>query len=373
MAEVVATALAGAGLAVDDLAHLDLYSCFASSVHLALRRPRPRTVRPPGRDRHRRPALRRRRGQRLPDPRHRHDGRRPAGRPRLGRPRDRCGHAPDQARRRRLLHRAGPGRPARPRPALQARLDAAHPPVAITDTASGPATVATYSVIHGRDGSAETGLAVVDLPDGTRAYARVDDAALLAEMEATEWVGADGRPDHRRQTQLRPGMSASGPRFDSRGSRIRSQNGRRVGAVLLALVLVAGACSSDDADEADTRPTGLPSTPLDDPDSAVPGHGGPRRPPHAEDSARTGGALRRRPVRHGRARRRRARGAGDAPVPGAGRRAHHDHPGPPGPVRRRRRRARRPLQRRLAGGADALAPDDRHGRGSSSTPATTGA
>lgn len=60
-------------------------------------------------------------------------------------------------------------------------------------------------------------------------------------------------------------MSASGPRFDSLGSRIRSQNGRWVGAVLLALVLVAGACSSDDADEADTRPTGLPSTPLDDP------------------------------------------------------------------------------------------------------------
>ena len=72
------------------------------------------TVRPPGRDRHRRPALRGRRGQRLPDPRHRHDGRHPAGRPRLGRPRDRRGHAPDQARRRRLQHRAGPGRPTRP-------------------------------------------------------------------------------------------------------------------------------------------------------------------------------------------------------------------------------------------------------------------
>ena len=49
--------------------------------------------------------------------------------------------------------------------------------------------MATYSVLHGRDGSAETGLAVVDLPDGTRAYARVDDAVLLAEMEATEWIG----------------------------------------------------------------------------------------------------------------------------------------------------------------------------------------
>ena len=51
--------------------------------------------------------------------------------------------------------------------------------------------MATYSVVHGRDGSAESGLAVVDLPDGTRAYARVEDADVLAEMEATEWVGSE--------------------------------------------------------------------------------------------------------------------------------------------------------------------------------------
>ena len=30
-----------------------------------------------------------------------------------------------------------------------------------------------------------------DLPDGSRTYARVDDARLLAEMETIEWVGAD--------------------------------------------------------------------------------------------------------------------------------------------------------------------------------------
>ena len=62
---------------------------------------------------------------------------------------------------------------------------------AVTATAAGPATVVTYCVVHGRDGEAESGLVVGDLPDGSRTYARVDDPALLVEMEATEWVGAD--------------------------------------------------------------------------------------------------------------------------------------------------------------------------------------
>ncbi len=75
--------------------------------------------------------------------------------------------------------------------ALQASLDAAHPPVPITDTAEGPATVVTYSVVHGRDGSAESGLVVCALPDGSRTYARVEDADVLVEMEATEWVGTE--------------------------------------------------------------------------------------------------------------------------------------------------------------------------------------
>jgi acetyl-CoA C-acetyltransferase len=73
--------------------------------------------------------------------------------------------------------------------AVQATLDAAHPPVSIEDVYAGPATVATYSVVHGRDGAPEWGLAVCDLPDGQRAYAKVLDPALLAAMEATEWVG----------------------------------------------------------------------------------------------------------------------------------------------------------------------------------------
>ena len=77
------------------------------------------------------------------------------------------------------------------------------PSVPITDTYTGPATVATYSVIHSRDGGPEWGLAVCDLPDGSRCYARVEGDDLLAEMESTEWVGTavevvagDGNRNH---------------------------------------------------------------------------------------------------------------------------------------------------------------------------------
>jgi acetyl-CoA C-acetyltransferase len=191
MAGVFATALGAAGVGADDLAHLDLYSCFASSVNLALDalgmdRTDPRGVTVTG------------------------------GLPFAG------GAGSDY-----LTHsiaamvevlRADPGaygmvtgvgmhltkhvagvystapgatRPTPPPADLQDRLTAADPPVPITDTASGPAEVLTYSVVHGRNGSAETGLAVCALPDGTRAYAKVDDADLLAHMEAVEWVGTE--------------------------------------------------------------------------------------------------------------------------------------------------------------------------------------
>ena len=73
---------------------------------------------------------------------------------------------------------------------VQGAVDEA-PQRAIRDEASGPAVVASYTVAHGRDGAAEWGLVIADLPEGDRCYARVDDAGLLAEMEATEWVGAD--------------------------------------------------------------------------------------------------------------------------------------------------------------------------------------
>ncbi len=190
MAAAGAEALRCAGAAVDDVAHLDLYSCFASSLHLAC---------------------------------------------------DAFGLAPDDHRgltvtgglpfaggagSNYMLHSiatmadvlredtgsfglvtgvgmhmtkhafglystAPPpvGRVERPDQAgVQARLDALAP-VAIIQRHEGSARVASYTVAHDRGGEPEWGLVLADLPDGSRAYARVEDGALLADLEATEWVG----------------------------------------------------------------------------------------------------------------------------------------------------------------------------------------
>jgi acetyl-CoA C-acetyltransferase len=59
----------------------------------------------------------------------------------------------------------------------------------IVSTYDGPATVATYTVAHQRDGSPEWGLVIAELPDGKRAYAKVTDAELLADAESRELVG----------------------------------------------------------------------------------------------------------------------------------------------------------------------------------------
>jgi acetyl-CoA C-acetyltransferase len=60
----------------------------------------------------------------------------------------------------------------------------------IAGTWDGDATVAGYSVAHARSGEAEWGIAVCDLPDGRRAYARLGGADLLDAFEREEWVGA---------------------------------------------------------------------------------------------------------------------------------------------------------------------------------------
>ncbi len=54
----------------------------------------------------------------------------------------------------------------------------------------GTATVATYSVLHGRDGGPERALLICDLPDGGRCYAFLDGgAAALSGAEADELIG----------------------------------------------------------------------------------------------------------------------------------------------------------------------------------------
>jgi acetyl-CoA C-acetyltransferase len=80
------------------------------------------------------------------------------------------------------------GRVRTPDPEVQARLDA-RPTPAIAEQHDGPATIASYTVAHGRDGAPAWGLVIADVGDGVRAYGRVEDADLLEAMEADEWVG----------------------------------------------------------------------------------------------------------------------------------------------------------------------------------------
>ncbi len=59
----------------------------------------------------------------------------------------------------------------------------------IQDEADGPATIAGYTVIHERENT--WGLAICDLPNGNRCYAHINDADILASLETEEWVGRD--------------------------------------------------------------------------------------------------------------------------------------------------------------------------------------
>jgi acetyl-CoA C-acetyltransferase len=78
---------------------------------------------------------------------------------------------------------------------VQARLDA-RPPMTVIATHAGDATVATYSVIHGRDGAPVTAVLVCDVGEGARTYAVARDPDFLREAEETELVG--------RRVRLRP-------------------------------------------------------------------------------------------------------------------------------------------------------------------------
>ena len=53
----------------------------------------------------------------------------------------------------------------------------------------GPVTIEAYTVMHGRDGAPETGIATALTADGARVWATTTDADLMASMVAEEWVG----------------------------------------------------------------------------------------------------------------------------------------------------------------------------------------
>jgi acetyl-CoA C-acetyltransferase len=187
MAAVSGEVLRVAGIGIDDVAHFDLYSCFASSLHFArdaleIADDDPRALTVTG------------------------------GLPYHGGPASNymshsiatmvevlrgdpgsyglvSGVGMHMTKHVYGLYSTDPG-PVRP-PAqaeVQARLDA-HPVPEIRATHRGPATVAAYSVTHGRDGEPESGVVVCDLADGARTYAKITDADLLRSAEEEELVG----------------------------------------------------------------------------------------------------------------------------------------------------------------------------------------
>jgi acetyl-CoA C-acetyltransferase len=59
----------------------------------------------------------------------------------------------------------------------------------IRDVYDGAATVAAYSVVHGRNGEPEWGVVICDVHEGDRAYGKVLDADMLGSIERDELVG----------------------------------------------------------------------------------------------------------------------------------------------------------------------------------------
>ncbi|MFL6239813.1 MAG: acetyl-CoA synthetase [Actinomycetes bacterium] len=59
----------------------------------------------------------------------------------------------------------------------------------IADSFTGAATVAAYTVVYDREGDPTAGIVICDVGDGCRAYARVEDLDLLADAEQRELVG----------------------------------------------------------------------------------------------------------------------------------------------------------------------------------------
>jgi len=188
MARASSEALGAAGVGIDDVAHLDLYSCFASSLDFA------------------RDAL----GLSADDPRSLTVT---GGLPYAGGPASNylshavasmvevlrgdpgslglvSGVGMHMTKHCSAVYSTEPGPVRVPdEQAIQAELDRENPPKRITDTWTGEATIAAYSVVHGREGLPEWGLAICDLPDGSRIYARCEDPALLDALESEEWVG----------------------------------------------------------------------------------------------------------------------------------------------------------------------------------------
>jgi acetyl-CoA C-acetyltransferase len=191
MATASETALKTAGIGIDDVAHLDLYSCFASSLHFAQDAlglgdddPRPLTVTG---------GLPYHGGAASNYMSHSISTMADVLRDDAGAFGLVSGVGMHMTKHVYGVYSTEPGPLVLPDQAhVQAQLDSS-PQQTITDAYEGDATVAAYSVVHGREGGPEWGVLVCDIDDGTRAYAKVTDPSLLASAEEHEVVGTKVR------------------------------------------------------------------------------------------------------------------------------------------------------------------------------------
>jgi acetyl-CoA C-acetyltransferase len=187
MAAASAEALRIAGIGVDDVARLDLYSCFASSVNFArdalgLRDDDTRDLTITG-------GLPYHGGAGSNYMTHSIAQMATAVREAPGSYGMVSGVGMHMTKHVYAVYSTTPGPVAPPAQAVvQTTLDAGgHVP--IVDEHAGPATVAAYSIVHGREGR-EWGVAVCDVPGGGRCYAKLTAPELLARAEEEELVGA---------------------------------------------------------------------------------------------------------------------------------------------------------------------------------------
>ena len=188
MEEAARVALAGAGVDFDDIAYLDLYSCFPSSVNFA------------------RDAL----GMGPEDgrvvtvtgglPYHGGPGSNYLGHS-IATLAERLREDPDAhglatgvgmhlVNHSYAVYSGRPGEFSIPDEEAAQQRTANAEGCVIRDAATGPARVASYSVVHGREGR-QFGVAVCDLSDAERCYAYTESEDLMEEMEAAEWVGSE--------------------------------------------------------------------------------------------------------------------------------------------------------------------------------------
>ena len=62
----------------------------------------------------------------------------------------------------------------------------------VVDDYEGPATIAAYTVLH-TNGEPSKGIAICDLPDGTRTVASTDDVEIASAMTTEEFCGKKAR------------------------------------------------------------------------------------------------------------------------------------------------------------------------------------